>query len=74
MVKRSPRKRATAAAADAADKEKGVEDEEGEGEDDASASAGVEFQEKLDDFERAIREVSERMEGLAHGQRCQEIL
>ena len=40
-------------------------DEEGEGEDDASASAGTEFQEKLDDFERAIREVSERMEGLA---------
>ena len=36
MVKRSPRKRATAAAADAADKEKGVEDEEGEGEDEKS--------------------------------------
>ena len=33
MVKRSPRKRATAAAADAVDKEKGVEEEEGEGED-----------------------------------------
>ena len=33
MVKRSPRKRATAAAADAVDKEKGPEDEEGEGED-----------------------------------------
>ena len=42
-----------------------IDDEEGEGEDDASASAGTEFQEKLDDFERAIREVSERMEGLA---------
>ena len=38
MVKRSPRKRATAAAADTVDKEKGPEEEEGEGEDKSNQS------------------------------------